>query len=61
MCDRLWDQSENDLVAGPFELVSPLEGRLLAGPGVRWRLLTPLARVLGSIPSRPIGLRRSLL
>jgi hypothetical protein len=46
MGDKLWDLSGNGLLAGHCEVLPPREWRLLAGPGARWRLLTPLARLL---------------
>src|SRR5713226_1214988 len=46
MGDRLWDQSGKGRLAHFFGVLSSRERRLLAGPGVRWRSLTALARLL---------------
>src|SRR5216683_461146 len=46
MGDRLWDQLGKGRLAHFFGVLSSRERRLLAGPGVRWRSLTALARLL---------------
>jgi hypothetical protein len=46
LCDRPWDPSGNGCLAWPFRIRPLMEWLLLAVPGVRWRLLTHLARVL---------------
>jgi hypothetical protein len=47
MGDKLWDPVGKGLTAaGRYGLLSPRGWRLLAGPGVRWRSLTVLVRLL---------------